>query len=81
MKCELGKWSEWQPKQLEQAECNQTQTRRRIYSNTTAYQHHLEACPSLPQACPADVIETKKTCKDFYIIEGVLQARGYTKDF
>ena len=64
--CRLGEWSEWSPQALAQGSCGQQQTRQRRYELSVAYQNHVGSCPSLPQTCPADIVEKREQCKEHH---------------
>lgn len=66
VKCTLGNWSDWEPRELKHAKCGQRQTRRKTYSLTWAYQLHRDNCTSMPQECPNGVIENRTQCKCLY---------------
>ena len=59
--CSLGAWGKWEGA-VEEGTCAE-QKRRRKYTRTIVYEQHLEECPSLPQECPTDPIETRVMCK------------------
>ncbi|KAK3737480.1 hypothetical protein QZH41_008363, partial [Actinostola sp. cb2023] len=60
--CALGEWTEWNPKVLRKGVCGQRQSRRKTYEMSLAYQDHVDSCPSLPQKCLNDVVETRQQC-------------------
>ncbi|XP_031570928.1 uncharacterized protein LOC116305210 [Actinia tenebrosa] len=64
--CKLGEWSEWSPQALAKGSCGQQQSRQRRYELTVAYQNHVGPCPSLPQKCPADIVEKREQCSCAY---------------
>ncbi|XP_048583076.1 SCO-spondin isoform X3 [Nematostella vectensis] len=65
-KCSLGEWSGWEPKSLDQGSCGQSQTRRKRYALSWAYQNHVGLCLTLPQKCPDDVTESRQQCMCAY---------------
>lgn len=64
--CSLGDWSEWEPKELQEGQCGQQQTRRKTYALTFQYQMHADKCPPLPQTCPDDIVDKRTQCKCRY---------------